>query len=261
MIMPPLYGNLSVKDFFIYTACDEKYFDDFAKILINSIKVNTKNDIHIHIFNPRQDQIDFCQSNNISVTYEYSSIDLFRTAAEKWSVVPTDSIQKNNYDRTLNAMVKGNDRNILERIQKTYFACARFIRLADILDNQTVLSIDVDAVVRNNIPRLPLDKDFYIHFIPGKKARYLAGGIFLNSQGRQFIKEYADVLKLKIKNDDLHWGLDQDVLDTIVPKYNTGSLPISYIDWHMTPNSYIWTAKGTRKELSSFISEQRKYIS
>jgi hypothetical protein len=261
MIIPPLQGNLSFDDFFIYTACDEKYFDDFAKILINSIKVNTSDNVHIHIFNPRQDQLDFCQSKNVSVSYEYISIEQFQPAADKWGSVPADPVQKTNYERTLNAMGKGGDKHILERIQKTYFACARFIRLAEILNDQPVFSIDVDAVVRSNIPKLANNKDFFIHYIPGRKARYLAGGIFLNSKGREFIKEYADVLKSNIENDNLYWGIDQDVLDHIVPKYNIGALPMSYIDWNMASTSFIWTAKGTRKELASFIGEQKKYSS
>jgi hypothetical protein len=261
MNIPPLQGNLSFNDFFIYTACDEKYFDDFAKTLTNSIKINTNDNVHIHIFNPRQDQIDFCLEKNISVSYEYVAIHQFQTAANKWNIIPVDPLQKNNHERTLNAMGKGGDKSILERIQKTYFACARFIRLAEILNNQTVFSIDVDAVVRRNIPKLADNKDFFIHYIPGRKARYLAGGIFLNPTGQQFIKEYANTLRSHIENDNLYWGLDQDVLDHIVPKYNIGALPISYIDWNMNPTSFIWTAKGMRKELASFIGEQKKYSS
>jgi hypothetical protein len=261
MIMPPIHGKLSVDDFFIYTACDEVYFDDFAKILINSIKSNTSESVHIHIFNPRPEQIEFCQSNNLSFTYENISIENFQPAANKWNIVPVDPVRKNNYDRTLNAMSKGGDKSILERIQKTYFACARFIRLAEIIENHSVLSIDVDAVVRKNIPKLSFEKDFYIHYITGKRARYLAGGLFLNPKGKQFIKDYSNLLRSEIEKDDLHWGIDQDVLDYIVPKYNIGALPIAYIDWNMSPSSFIWTAKGTRKESPVFINEQKKYKS
>ena len=260
MIIPPLQGKLSCQNFFIYTACDEKYFDDFAKILINSIQANSTDSIHLHLFNPRQDQIEFCQSKNVSLTYEYAPIEMFETAAAKWNVEPTDPVLKNNYDRIQNSMMKGGDRSIIERIQKTYFACARFIRLSELLtDTQTAFSIDVDAVVRTNIPKLSTDKDFYLHQITGKKARFLAGGLYVNPKGHAFVKEYANVLLQNISNDNLHWGLDQDVLDPIVPKYKFGGLPITYIDWHMMPTSYIWTAKGTRKELASFISEQAKY--
>lgn len=261
MKIPELLGNLSCQNYFLYTACDEKYFDEFAKILINSIKQNSPNEIHIHIFNPRADQLEFCKENSVSHTYEYVPIELFKEASDKWNSVPNDPVEKHNYDRIVTAMKKGNDKSISERIQKTYFACARFIRLDQLLNDSTTFSIDVDAVVRSNIPKLPNDKDFYIHHITGKKARFLAGGIYINPQGRYFLKEYAEQLKIKIENNSINWGLDQDLLDSIVPKYNFGNLPIQYIDWNMMPNSYIWTAKGTRKEAPVFVTEQKKYTS
>lgn len=262
MIIQPLQGKLSCNNFFIYAACDEKYFDEFGKVLVNSIRKNSSDDIHIHIFNPRQDQIEFCQNQNISLTYEYAPLELFTAAAERWNTVPTDPVEKHNYDRILTSMSKGGDKSIAERIQKTYFACARFIRLAELVtSSNTAFSIDVDAVVRANIPRLGSDYDFFLHHITGKKARFLAGGMYINPTGQTFLNEYAAVLKQYIANDDIHWGLDQDVLDPIVPKYKFGGLPMTYIDWNMHPSSYIWTAKGTRKELQSFIDEQKKYMS
>jgi hypothetical protein len=54
--------------------------------------------------------------------------------------------------------------------------------------------------------------------------------------------------------------LDQDVLDVIAGRYRYGELPMSYIDWFMNPESYIWTAKGKRKDLKIFIDEQSRYL-
>jgi hypothetical protein len=51
-------------------------------------------------------------------------------------------------------MGKGRDANVLERMQKTYYACARFIRLAQLFHSTTALCVDVDAVVRKSIPNL-----------------------------------------------------------------------------------------------------------
>jgi hypothetical protein len=53
--------------------------------------------------------------------------------------------------------------------------------------------------------------------------------------------------------------LDQVVLDQLVPKFNKGLLPMSYIDWAMRADSAIWSAKGKRKELAVFQQEQAKY--
>lgn len=263
MILPPLHGNLEQSGMFIYAACDHDYFTEFGPALINSIKQNSKFGVHLHLYNPDPEQIKYCRSQDrVSITFESAPLDIFAVATKRWSVEPTNAELNVKYKRIINAMGKGNDQSIQHRIQKTYFACARFIRLHQIIQpTTTVLAIDIDAIVRNYIPILSNEYDFYVHHIDGKRARYLAGGIYLPSSnnGYAFLKEYATVLKNNIENDMLHWGIDQDILDTIIPKYRCGQLPMEYIDWNMQPNSCIWTAKGTRKELAVFVNERQKY--
>lgn len=262
MNLPALQGTCTQQQLFIYAACDQQYFNEFGQEFVRSIQRNTDMGIHMHVFNPTAQQIEFCNSSNrVSMTYEYVSVELFQPAADRWATVPVTEPLKSQYDRTLNAMGKGRDSGILDRMQKTYYACARFIRLAELFQTTPALCVDVDAVVRKSIPELVPTHDFYIHRITGKKARFLAGGLYLNptDSTRQFLHEYADQLKFYINQDYIYWGLDQDLLDPIVPKYNHGQLPNSYIDWDMRDSSYIWTAKGTRKELAAFVNEKRKY--
>jgi hypothetical protein len=264
MILPALQGSCTQQEFFIYAACDQKYFDEFGHEFIHSVQQNTDLGIHMHVFNPTTQQIKFCNTaSRVSISYEEVTLDQFRPAALNWTEVPVDEPRKSQYDRTQNAMGKGQDASILERMQKTYYACARFIRLAQLFQSTPALCVDVDAVVRASIPVLKNTHDFYIHRITGKKARFLAGGLFLNpSNGtQQFLQEYAGQLMYYIKQDYMYWGLDQDLLDPIVPKYNFGPLPIEYIDWDMRDSSYIWTAKGTRKDLPTFVNEKKKYSS
>jgi len=260
MQIPQLNGKLSIQGFFIFAACDENYFDDFAPALVNSIKTNTDHQLHLHIFNPRQDQLNFCLNKNISVSYEYVPLDVFQPAADKWTVDYEQEPLKSQRLRTLTAMSKGQDFSIQDRMRKTYYACARFVRLHELLVNQDFFAIDVDALIRKPIDMLT-GKDLFIHYISGKKARYLAGGLFGSKQTQLFLKEYANKLKSYIQQDYIYWGLDQDVLDQIVPKYQWGQLPESYIDWNMRSSSAIWTAKGTRKDLAVFLNEKKKYIS
>jgi hypothetical protein len=198
----------------------------------------------------------------VSLTFEFVALELFKSAAERWNTISNDPTEHYNLKRIVTAMSKSNDVSIQERIQRTYYACARFIRLTELISpSVSALAIDSDAIVRSTIPPLPDTRDFYIHHITGKKARFLAGGIYLtgSEQGYKFLKEYADILKYNINRDTLHWGIDQDVLDDIVPKYNFGNLPSAYIDWEMLPSSYVWTAKGKRKDLDIFKKEQIKY--
>jgi hypothetical protein len=263
MMLPTIQGSLLQSDYLIYTSCDTQYFAEFGTALIQSIKTNTGLGIHVHLFNPTLLQIDYCKNHNVSVTYEFVSLKEFQPAAAKWQSTKLSDLEKTQLDRTTNAMTKGRDQTLLERMQKTYYACARFIRLAELFDGQsTVLSIDVDAVVRSTPNLLNSAKDFYVHQITGKKARILAGGIYLGPTpgSQQFLNEYADQLCQYLNNDYIYWGLDQDLLDIVVPKYNHGHLPIQYIDWNMNPSSFIWTAKGTRKESPVFVNEKQKYM-
>lgn len=261
MHLPSLQGNFDQQDFFIYAACDHAYFHEFGTAFINSIKRNTDHNIHIHLFNPAPEQIDFCQRQGVGVTWEHAHQPLFVDSAKRWHIVPVQEPHKSRYERTVNAMGKGHDRGVIDRMQKTYYACARFIRLAELYQGQRMMAIDVDAVVRSSLPDPGTDKDFYLHHITGKRARYLAGGLWLNGTEscKKFLSEYADQLRQWFEQDYVYWGLDQDLLDPLVPKYNHGQLGMEYIDWNMRPTSYIWTAKGARKELAVFVNEQKKY--
>lgn len=263
MMIPQLQGNKPPEDFFIYTACDSDYFDEFAPPLINSIKRNSSLPLHIHLFNPRSDQIELCEKSDITVSWEFVSMDQFDRAADRFISVPTTEPAKSEYDRTLNAMGKGNDKNILHRLQKTYFACARFFRLAEIYSSQGVFAIDVDAVVRKRWHNLENICDFYIHRVAGRRARFMAGGLYLNpgNAANMFIQTYASSLKAKFAANYVYWGLDQDLLEQSVPKYNWHQLSENFIDWNMRPESFIWTAKGTRKEHELFLNEKKKYSS
>ena len=259
MIMPILEGYLKYRDFFIYTACDSAYFNEFGTYLINSIIKNSTNNIHVHIFNPKKSDIAFCNEKNISYSYEQAPLELFVESTNKWDNVDTDNT---NYQRILTAMQKGGDNSVIERIQKTYYACARFVRLRQLMTTPIkYFSIDVDAVVRSSIPEINSSKDFLIHKISNPRPRFLAGGLYsLGSQNSlNFLNEYSVELTNNIVNNDLYWELDQDILYNIVPKYNFESLPKNLIDWDMKLDSIVWTAKGTRKNNDVFVSEKIKY--
>jgi hypothetical protein len=263
MILPPTHGNQPTTDNFIYTACDVAYFDEFAKVLVNSAQAHTNIPVHLHIFNPRPDQLCWAESQpNLSVTFEHVDIDAFSAAASRLSAVTDNPVLEDQLRRTQNAMTKGNDRSMLERMQKTYFACARFVRLHSIIKPQsTVLAIDVDAVIRQPLTLLPNTCDYYIHRITGKRARFLAGGIQFNPTpgAGAFLTEYTQQLQSALLQDCIYWGLDQDVLEHTANHYHWQPLPSELIDWNMLDHSVIWTAKGTRKSLAAFVNESARY--
>ena len=262
MKLPPLLGNLDQDKFFIYAAADSIYFDLHAQPLIKSILANTPEyGVHIHIYNPRQDQIDFCRGyENVTCTYEHLDDNEFQRITDYW-------LTRNNLtnERQHQMYKKGQKLGrveLLKLVRQTYYACARFVRLAELLrPGQRCLSIDVDGLVRGKFSTDLGPEDFYLYEKP-KDGTHLAGAILFNgtADAYKFLQEYAGDLRRSIGEDDLYWFLDQLILDILVPKYHKGLLPMSYIDWSMRPESAIWSAKGKRKELVVFKQEQDKYL-
>lgn len=263
MILPELHGKLQQTGMFVYSAFDNQYFDEFAEPLVNSVLQNTKQGLHLHIYNPREDQLASLENKKrISYTWEYTAPDLFDRATnlliERAKIPPLDDELR----RSENAMGKSTDTHLRDRMQKTYYACARFIRMAQLVETPCeALMIDSDAVVRNQIPLLDPANDIYLHRIDGRKARFLAGGIYLTNcdAAVKFINHYAQQLTEKLSNDYMYWGLDQDILENLVPQYIWGRLPRELIDWNMTKQGIIWTAKGTRKDDETFQQECNRY--
>ena len=262
MKLPPLLGNLDQNHFFIYAAADTVYFDLHARPLINSIITNTPEyGIHIHIYNPRPDQIEFCRSRlGVTCTYETPDDAGFQQAADYWL---TRSTFSNDRQRQMHKKGQKLGRDeLLKLIRQTYYACGRFVRLAELLrPGQRCLSIDVDGLVRRPFTDQLGTEDFYLYEKP-KDGTHLAGAILFNGTAdtHEFLQKYAQQLRASIEQDDLYWFLDQFILDQLVLKYHKGLLPMSYIDWAMRDDSAIWSAKGKRKELEIFKQEQKKYL-
>ena len=258
--MPPINGNVEQPGFFIFAAADALYFDTHAKPLVNSISTNAPGiGCHIHIYDPRPDQIEFCTRPGVSCTYETTDTAEFDQVTRYWlgrtSFANDRQRQMYKKGQTLGAV------ELSKLIRQTYYACTRFIRLAEILKpEQRCLALDVDGLVRGSFIHELGDSDFYLYRKP-KDGTHLAGALLFNGQpgSNQFLQQYAEQLRKNIDANELYWFLDQVILDQLVPAYNVGLLPMSYIDWAMRDDSAIWSAKGKRKELDLFKNEQRKY--
>jgi hypothetical protein len=83
MIIPPLLGNLDQPEFFLYAAGDQEYFKDFGPALIRSVQTNTTHGLHLHLYNPTAEQIQYCRSQSrVSVTFEEAPLKLFDVAVK-----------------------------------------------------------------------------------------------------------------------------------------------------------------------------------
>tara|TARA_B100000795_G_C22576311_1_gene352019 strand:- start:267 stop:602 length:336 start_codon:yes stop_codon:yes gene_type:complete len=98
MILPQLHGELKQDKFFIFAACDDVYFDDFGEVIINSIKKNTSIHLHLHIYNPRDDQLLLIERlDQVSISYEFVALEAFETAAKRWLCQPPPTHQKSGH--------------------------------------------------------------------------------------------------------------------------------------------------------------------
>ena len=274
MILPKIQGSLDQKGFFIYAAADSIYFEQYGIPLINSTLRNTKFGIHLHIYNPTDKQIKFLEkTDRVSYTYEIFDKNLFKEAIDFWNKPDLIEPFLSRRKRTIGLKQYSDSADITAWIFKTYYACMRFVRLAEIIrEPRRFLEIDVDGVVRKNFQvDFPDDekRDFYLYEKEKKdpktgqmnKNGHLAGAILYTDKvgSLNFIRDLAERIKIQIENNNIYWFLDQECLDSAIPSYKKGILPITYIDWQMRPESAIWNAKGKRKHLPIFMSEIKKY--
>lgn len=263
MRLLPIQGTLKQDNFFVYVAADTQYFERFGRALINSVMRNTNYGVHVHLYNPTQPQFDFINSNSrVSLTWETFDLDQFDSAVKFWSRPVLAEPYWSRRNKMLGLKQFSDSANIATWIYKTYYACMRFVRLAEFVDRpRSFLEIDIDGLVRRPfVTEFNDGRDF--HLYQKDKGGHLAGSILYNRSARsyEFIKQLASVIRHEIEQDNIYWFLDQHCLDNIIPQYNRGLLPISYVDWHMKPDSAIWSAKGKRKELEVFKKELGRYL-
>lgn len=256
MILPEIVIHSKPIGSFLFSAADSVYFDEYGRTLINSVLKNTNYHIHVHIYNPTQDQINFCDKSRVSLSYEILDTIQFESITNEWlHRKEFDNVrEKQMFDK---GMMYGFD-FLKDLITKTYYACCRFIRLYEIMTYPNrCLAIDIDGLVRGNFDLTLSGHDFYLY--QKKNLEHLAGAILLTELSEKFLFDYSRNIKKKLINNDIYWFMDQVVLDRLVPKFNKGLLPLSYIDWEMSQHSSIWSAKGKRKFLQTFTDEQKKY--
>ncbi len=269
MILPSLHGSFHQTDFFVYAAADRSYFDAYGRALINSVLRNTIYGIHIHIYDPTPEQIKFCNQPRISVTWEYTEAEQFCDAINFWSTLDLAEPWLSRKTKMLGMQQFHDYQDIEKWMRKTYYACMRFVRLAEFLDQPCrFLEIDIDGLVRSNFDTQFADDDAVDVYLYEKvktnpatgrshSKGHLAGSILFTPKQScwNFIQELAADIQNVITDDRLYWFLDQNALDRVITGYRKGDLPLGYVDWHMQPDSAIWTAKGRRKELEIFQRE------
>ena len=264
MQMPPLHGNFSESDTVFFIAADENYFNVHARPLINSIRQNFKETIHFHLYNPSDHTKNFCDKLNISYSFEYFDENLVNQAFQVYKNISMDWEMVRRRSKMLK---EGDDVSKLHtELVRTYYACARFVRLYELLTKPTyIIMLDTDSLVRYpfNLPSNMYD----IHIFEKRHRKHvsytqhLASTIFYTGTRGSFnlIRDHANLIKEEFEVDTFYWFLDQETLDVAIQKYRKNPLNQIFVDFDMDTNSYIWCAKGPRKNEKVWLDEIKKY--
>lgn len=262
--MPQLLGNPPKDSKIFFCAADEVYFNLHAKPLIASIKQNSTFPIHFHLYNPSNQTKIFCDQANITYSFENFDQNLVDRAFGIYQVPSADWEMLRRRGKMLG--VGDNIDKLRTELIRTYYACARFVRLYEILEKPTyVIMLDADSLVRKPFMLPSTDYDIHIFEKNHKKhvpyQQHLASTIFYTGTQGSFnlIRDHANLILEEFSMDTFYWFLDQETLDVAIQKYHKKPLNLMYVDFNMDPVSYIWCAKGKRKNDQTWIREVTKF--
>lgn len=226
MILPAVKGTVNVKNNSFYFAADSAYFTSYGKSLCLSLKKFAPwANIHVHLFNPTADHLNWLVRDNVTTSYEYIDADLKEI--------------------------------------KTYYACVRFIRIPEIFDDAArIISLDADGIAVRPITeeKFLYDTESSKVLWREKQQQSLASSLFFGPDN--FRHQYAQELISYFLTDNFNWFLDQNILDYMVTKkiasvYNNRDWGNSKIG----KKTLIWSAKGNRKNNEEFQELVQQYIS
>jgi len=211
----PLEITKKRKGNFFYLPCDTVFFNDFTIHFIKSVKLHAKNiSIHVHIYDATDADIDWCKQNNIGYTTEitpasYNTLDL----------------------------------------KKGYWVNSRFLRVSEIFhDNANVMAVDPDGLVVEDLSLnewlQDMENDWVAMRTKGVGALGGCVAFAAGKPGRYHLKQ--KIIKLA-QPEGLVWFLDQTALNELVAEQKINTFSMKYVDYHLRPDSKIWTGKGAKK--------------
>jgi len=230
--------NLSTDDqLLLYSACDSVYVD-YAVSLIRSVDVFSPGFVFLlHLINPDKDVLEriiqlpnLLLDTRLSVSTEYKNLSKF-TQEER----------------------------------RTYFACARFLHLAELLPklNIAVLCLDADSLIVNNIDLDFTDKPkaevcLVRRDLDANVAEEVAvatGSIWMRplSEVHRLITNVAKEIEQAFANKSASWFIDQITfyrqIKLLGSEVQVRNIKRKYADWDFRDASIVWTGKGDRKHL------------
>jgi len=228
--------------FYISTACDDRYLLNHAQELTVSCAIN-KNNFHLHMINPSE--TSFTYANKLKIIF--------------------NEITKNNVMKiTYNYEKLCDDPDKI----RTYYACARFL-VAPLIIEQGVnlLLVDSDCFIMKPVIKPNTQIGLFLRDpLPNTQgweqegSKIAAGVVYYSHEALLFSKEVAST----INRGPFQWFLDQRALNEIYQKYKN-ELTITqfnneFMDWEFVENTTIWTGKGQRKYTNqTYLNKKKEY--
>lgn len=204
--------KVKLKGYYFYVPSDTLFFNEFSKIFVLSAKEYAPDiNVHCHIFDATQEDINWCKKNNVSVTSEKT---------------PSNFISTDE--------------------KKAFWVNIRFCRITDIFDDSaTVMSIDADSVIVNNVSLLEFIEDTKTDWVTlRQKGTGALGGCVCFSAN----SDLRYLFKRRIEScTSLEWYLDQAVLDDLLSENLISTFTDKYLDCFFKEDTKIWSGKGKKK--------------
>lgn len=217
MKLPPILGQTNISGNSFFFGADSIYFEQFGKSLAKSLRKYAEwANVHIHLFNPTDAQLAWCQKNQFTASYEFVSEDC--------------------------------------KDLRTYYACVRFIRIPEIFKSDArIISIDCDGVAIKLISKDKFLKDTEKSAVlwRSKNQTSLASSVFFGVD--DFRVKLSNRLIPYFENDSFKWFLDQIIMDEMIREKEVSI--VEFRDWgnpKIGVNTLIWTVKGDRKNDPEF---------
>lgn len=242
-VLPKLKGDKPTAENIIYFSCNKDYYHKYGIPLINSI-LNTVDfiSIHCHLI-LKSETINLLKNSRVSYTYEVIDENFLKS-------IPINTRREEGKE------IWGTD-NILEVIEKTYYASSRFMRLTELFnETQHIFQIDCDSLMQNPIKEeefRTLTKEVRLMPKPKDTNVIIASSICLGTGlvGEKFRNLFSYKM-INAFNKGAYWFIDQDVLKEVSNEVTWKHLPFTMNSWKISKDAVFVTGKGTRKEKNKF---------
>lgn len=208
-----------------YCPSDTTYFNQWTKAFIKSAKIHAPwAHIHVHIFDIKDEDIAWCNANNITYTSEITPV----------------------------------FENITNR---DYWVNVRFCRIDEIYENNVpVIAIDSDSLFYKDLLEEEfiedLKEDWVTYRDKGEGSLGSCVGFSPNGNARHILKQRL----LQYYNSKFFaWFRDQVELDIMINEKLISKFNMKYSDHKCRPDNTIWTGKGDRKNKGKFAELTTKY--